>query len=67
MLPGFWQSATYHCEEGTQAWLFRPVVKSEPEIVVRSGPAGLSFAEGAEVVLCAGNFGGIWERKPESR
>ncbi|MCB9670801.1 MAG: hypothetical protein H6734_15075 [Alphaproteobacteria bacterium] len=64
MLPGFWQTATYHCEKGTTAWLFRPVVKSRPELVVRSGPGGWTFSEGGEVVACPGGFGGIWERKP---
>lgn len=63
VLPGFWQSATYHCEEGTTAWLFRPVVASEPELVVRKGADGWIFTEGAEVVKCPGNFGGVWEKK----
>jgi hypothetical protein len=65
VLPGFWQSATYHCEEGTQAWLFRPIVKTEPELGVRKTADGWAFSEGAEVVECPGDVGGIWERKRE--
>jgi hypothetical protein len=65
VLPGFWQSATYHCEKGTTAWVFRPVVKSEPELIVRTDATGWHFGESAEIALCPGNFGGIWERERE--
>jgi hypothetical protein len=63
VLPGYWQSATYHCEQGTTAWVFNPVVESEPELIVRSDDSGVHFGERAEIVLCPGNFGGIWERE----
>lgn len=62
VLPGLWFQDTWHCEAGTVAWLFQPIVAEQKELIVRKVDSGWTFTEGGHIVKCVGDIGGITER-----